>query len=353
MDSAGERQAIKEGLSNTMHLMNGFIDSMTLKCAIELRIADIIHSQGKPISLSKIASLIDSPSDPDISYLARIMRFLVLKKVFAIHHSPNGGEPLYDLTYTSRCFVHDGPFSLAPMILLFNHPLLMAPWHNFSQIVRQGGSAFKMTHGTDIWELNSKNHEVNKSFNDGMACGKILSDGILETYIDGLSSLIGTLIDVGGGTGSFIAKIVNMHPHIKGINFDLPQVIDTSPQRKGVTHISGDMFVSIPKADAIIMKAILHDWNDNECIKILQNCKKAIPEDIGKLIIVDIVLQPGDDEPLDDIRLMADLYMLANCSGKERSEVEWKYLLVKSGFPRYKIIKNADALYSIIEVYTY
>jgi hypothetical protein len=96
----------------------------------------------------------------------------------------------------------------------------------------------------------------------------------------------------------------------------------------------------------------MHGFTDESGVEILRNCKKAIPEKTGKLIIVDIVLQTDDyRDQFDDIRMVMDLMMIAQTSGgKERTEQEWKKLLKEGGFPRYKIIK-IPALQSIIEAY--
>ncbi|CAK9150072.1 unnamed protein product [Ilex paraguariensis] len=99
------------------------------------------------------------------------------------------------------------------------------------------------------------------------------------------------------------------------------------------------------------MQWIMHDWSDEDCIKILKNCREAIPEKTGKIIIVEVVLQPGGDGPFDKVGLMLDLAMLTHFSGgKERTEVEWKKILEEGGFSSYKIIK-IPALQSIIEAY--
>jgi hypothetical protein len=95
----------------------------------------------------------------------------------------------------------------------------------------------------------------------------------------------------------------------------------------------------------------MHDWSDEICVKILKNCRKAIPEESGKVIIVDVVLQPDGNGLFDDTGLVFDLLMLAHTSDeKERTELEWKKVLEGGGFPRYNIIK-IPALPSIIEVY--
>ena len=136
MQEDPEIEASLRGQADIWKYMFGFADSMALKCAVELRIADIIHSHrpsdGAPnsnpmIALSQIASCI-APS-PDITYLTRIMRLLVRRNIFAVHHPSDGGEPLYGLTDSSRWLLHDAELSLAPMLVLQNHPCLMAPWH--------------------------------------------------------------------------------------------------------------------------------------------------------------------------------------------------------------------------------
>ncbi|XWS68609.1 hypothetical protein CRYUN_Cryun04dG0105100 [Craigia yunnanensis] len=346
-----EAEAILQGQATIWQFMFSFADSMALKSAVELRIADIIHSHDGPITLAQIASRIDGTSSPDITCLARIMRLLVRRKLFSVHHPSDGGEPLYGLTHSSRWLLHDSELSLAPLILMQDHPWLMAPWHYFSQCVREGGIAFKMSHGREVFEFASGNPKFNRLFNDAMACtSKVVTRAILSGHKEGFNS-IGSLIDVGGGTGGLISEIVKAYPHIKGINFDLPHVVETAPTYAGVCHIGGDMFESIPKADAVLMKWILHDWSDEDCIKILRNCRNAIPPETGKVILVECIVQPDGNGLFDDLSLIFDLLMLAHSSGgKERTKLEWKTILKEGGFPRYKII-NIPAFLSIMEAY--
>jgi hypothetical protein len=99
------------------------------------------------------------------------------------------------------------------------------------------------------------------------------------------------------------------------------------------------------------MQWVLHDWSDEHCMKILKNCRKAIPEKSGKLIIVDIVLEKDGNDLFDETRMAFDLLMMAHTTGgKERTELEWQKLLVEAGFGRYKIIK-IPTIPSIIEAY--
>ena len=101
----------------------------------------------------------------------------------------------------------------------------------------------------------------------------------------------------------------------------------------------------------ILLQWVLHDWSDEHCIKILKNCRKAISEKIGKVIIVDIVLEKDNNDLFDETRMVFDLLLMAHTSGgKERTELEWRKLLEEGGFPSYKIIK-IPTIPSIIEAY--
>ncbi|XP_011045485.1 PREDICTED: (R,S)-reticuline 7-O-methyltransferase-like [Populus euphratica] len=346
-----EAEAMLKSQVEISQLVLGFADSMALKCAVELRLADIINSHGRPISLSQIAAGINSPSS-GISSLARIMRYLVRKEFFTAHPPSDGGETLFGLNQKSRLLIHDSEQSLAPVVIMQLNPWLLAPWHCLSQCIKEGGTAFSKAHGCEVWDLASRNPEVNRIFNEAMACtSKIVMREILSQYKDGFNN-IRSLVDVAGGIGGHVAEIVRAYPHIEGINLDLPHVVATAPKYEGVSHVAGNMFDAIPNADAIFIKRILHDWTDESCVEILRNCKRAIPEKTGKLIIADIVLQTDDHcDQLDDIRMAMDLAMFAvTTGGKERTEQEWKKLLEEGGFPRYKIIK-IPALESIIEAY--
>ncbi|XP_048137844.1 xanthohumol 4-O-methyltransferase-like isoform X1 [Rhodamnia argentea] len=358
MESPDEPEAILRGQAHIWRQMFAFADSMALKCAVELRIPDIIHSYGGgPVTLAQIASRIPAPS-PGTTYLARIMRLLVRNNIFSAQRcQPDGGhesqETLYGITPSSRWLLQ-GPgseLSLAPLVLMENHPWLMSPWHCFSDCIKTGGVAFEMAHGCKIWDFASANPEFNRLFNDGMAgTSKILVRAIVEGYKAGFKS-IGSLVDVGGGIGVTLATIIKSFPHIQGINFDLPHVIATAPAHDGITHVGGDMFETIPHAEAVFMKGIMHDWGNEDCVKILRNCRKAIPEKNGKVIIVDVVLKPEGNGMFDEIGTVLDLVMMAHCSGgKERDELEWKNIVEKGGFPRYNIIKTSSLLF-IIEAY--
>lgn len=137
MDAEGADATQKGQVAIWRHLF-GFVDSMALKCAAELGIANIIHSHGRPITLHQIAASINGSSSPDIPSLARIMRLLVRRDIFTAHQQPEGSDTLYGLTDSSRWLVTELETNLVPMVIMENHPLQLAPWHHLSHCIKEG-----------------------------------------------------------------------------------------------------------------------------------------------------------------------------------------------------------------------
>ncbi|MCL7040866.1 hypothetical protein MKW94_011007 [Papaver nudicaule] len=355
MDTAAEERL--KGQAEIWEHMFAFVDSMALKCAVELGIPDIINSHGRPVTMSEIIHSLktttsSSSSSPNVEYLTRVMRLLVHNRIFTSQFHQESNEVLFDLTRSSKWLLKDSEFNLSTLVLFEMDPILLKPWQYLSKCVQESGFPFEKAYGCKIWEFALANPQFNEFLNNALRCttSTIINEMLVE-YKDGFKGMK-SLVDVGGGTGTMMAQIVEANPHIQGINFDLPHVVATAPNHPGVEHVGGDMFVDIPEADAIMMKSVLHDWNDEYCAKILKNCYKAVTKKKdGKVILVEGVLQPDKNDTFDKAGLMFDMVMIAHTSaGKERTEEEWKILLNNAGFPRYNIIKTS-AFHCIIEAF--
>ncbi|XWS36911.1 hypothetical protein CRYUN_Cryun20dG0125800 [Craigia yunnanensis] len=305
------------------------------------------------MTLSQIAARIPFLT-LDIDRLSRVMRFLSCKKVFEATIDKESGEIMYGLTNSSKWLLtkSETEVSLVPMVLLATNPCALASWNCLSTSIAEGGACgFSRANGSTLYDFQSKNYEYKKVFGEAMACNsRVVMKVVLKYYKDGFKN-VGSMVDVGGGSGAAVAEIVKAYPHIKGFNFDLPYVVASAPEYPNVTHVGGDMFATIPYSEAVFLKWILHNWSDEKCLQILKNCRKALPERNGKVIIVDAVLHPQADSLFDVEALRYDLKMsVMTPSGKERTEDEWKKLLKEGGFSQYKIIKIPSFL-SIIEAY--
>ncbi|XP_015881373.2 desmethylxanthohumol 6'-O-methyltransferase-like [Ziziphus jujuba] len=348
-----EELAFQVQLEILNYVTSGVV-SWLLKCVVDLRIADIIHAHGGPMTLSEIASKISDAPCPRIQCLERVMRLLVHKNIFAAHRPSDGaGETLYGLTDLSKWILQDSKPNFVKFLEFLNHPDFMRPWQYLSQFLRGGDTCTIQAFGCTMWEFAADKPELDQLLTDCM-------EGTVDTYTkafidaykeDGGLNDIGTLVDVGGRTGKDIYEIVKAFPHIKGINFDLPRVIALAPTYEGVTNVPGDMFDSIPSGDALLFKTTLADHPDDIIVKLLKSCRKAIPEKNGKVIIMDIVAEEGKNHVLEEAQMVSDMTMLVcTAGGRGKTEMEWKKVFNEAGFPRYKVMKIC-ALPIIIEVY--
>ncbi|KMZ67648.1 hypothetical protein ZOSMA_25G00350 [Zostera marina] len=149
---------------------------------------------------------------------------------------------------------------------------------------------------------------------------------ILNSYTG--FNVLKTLVDVGGAVGLTIKTIISKYPNINGINFDLPHVIANAPIIHGVNNVIGNMFENIPSGDAILMKCILHDWSDEQCILLLKKCWETLGEK-GKVIVIEgiVPISPNVSNPIFE----DDINMLMVCKGgKERTEMEFRSLANRS-----------------------
>nr|KYP31089.1 Isoliquiritigenin 2'-O-methyltransferase [Cajanus cajan] len=178
----------------------------------------------------------------------------------------------------------------------------------------------------------------------------IMMNKILETY-EGFEE-ISLLVDVGGGIGQNLNMIISKYPFINGINFDLPYAIRKAPIHPGIfivdKHVEGDMFKNVPKGDAILLKVVLHNWSDEECIKILSNCYESSRQN-GKVIVVEYMV-PEEIHSTDVDKMVTGLdnMMLLN-DGSERTEKQFENLCKHSGFSHFHVATRVFSTLLVIE----
>ncbi|CAL9090912.1 unnamed protein product [Musa textilis] len=328
--------------------------SMCLKCAIELGIADVIHSHGKPITLSQLETELRIPPARS-SCFRRLMRLLVHLEYFSQISESESEKTLFGLTAMSALIMKEKVEGISPLLLLMLDQALLSPWQSVGRWLKgdEAPTPFEVAHGKDIFEVTKQNPEFNSLLQAGMASDARLVVQVLIRECGDVFRGLRSLVDVGGGTGTMAMAIAEAYPQLKCTVFDLPHVVAPLVGSRKVEVVGGDMFESIPPADAVLLKWVLHDWSDAECVRILQRCKEAIPskEEGGKVVIVEMVLNVDDSLPeLSETQLLFDLYMMANTSGKQRSEAEWGKLFKSAGFSDYTLKPLLD-LRSVIEVY--
>jgi hypothetical protein len=257
IDPIQERKATELFQAQT-HLygqMFNYLNSMSLVCAAQLGIPDIIHNHGRPITLPELVSALHIPPNKS-SCIYRLMRMLVHSGFFATTKAvigQGGGGEAYVLTPPSQLLVKDNTNCLSPFMSLIN-PAFVTPWHSLGDWFRGSEpTTFQQAYGMAFWEYNNQNPELNGLFNAAMACDSQMMNLVIrdcKPIFEGLDSMV----DVGGGTGSLARIISETFPHMNCTVLEIPQVIANLEGTENLKYVGGDMFQHIPSADAVLLK---------------------------------------------------------------------------------------------------
>ncbi|KAH9611793.1 hypothetical protein KSS87_011707 [Heliosperma pusillum] len=342
-----------EACSFAMTLTSGAVVPMVLKVVIELDVLEIIKRAGPGAFLTpaQIAAQLSTTNPEAGSMLDRMLRLLASHSMLScstrtVIGADAGVERCYGLTPVCEFLTKDedgvtvGAMTLFSSIQFSSVQLHSVQYH-LKDAVLSGGSPFKRAHGINLLEYLGMDSRFNNIFNNGMTNhSNVTLKKIIENYqgFEGIS----TLVDVGGGSGATLNMIISKYPNIKGINLDLPHVHANAPVYHGVENVTGDMFVTIPKGDAIFMKWITHDWSDKHCKKLFKNCYASLP-DHGKVIVCDYVV-PASPESSYAAKTVFhyDVLMMVACpGGKERALEEFEVLAKRAGFEGVRVACSA------------
>jgi hypothetical protein len=221
---------------------------------------------------------------------------------------------------------------------------------HFLDSIQTGKPAFQKAFGGSLFDYFAGHPADASLFNQTMVGLHGMEPAAVAAAYD--FAVFQTIADVGGSTGNMLTTILGRHEGPQGILFDMPHVVRDAPdliQKRGLTDRirieSGNFFESVPAgADAYIFSHIIHDWNEEQCLTILGNCRRAINQD-GRLLLVEMVLPSGDTPHPGK---MFDMMMLLVTGGRERTAAEYTALLAKAHFQLTQVVPTASPV-SIVE----
>ena len=215
--------------------------------------------------------------------------------------------------------------------------------------IKTGVSGMSQAFGTDTWTYLDQHPESAEVYNRGLGGLSALNDQIASVYDFPESAVV---IDIGGGQGDFLARILARNPTVRGVLFDRNSVIHSAgiaanPAFHGrVSLIAGDFFESIPPdGDIYVMKQVLHDWDDLRASAILRNCRKTMKTS-AKLLIAELIIPEAGPGAL--LGSLLYLQMLVFHGGRERAKNEFVTLLRDSSYKLQRVIATPTPI-SIIE----
>ena len=221
---------------------------------------------------------------------------------------------------------------------IFEGEMLSDRWSGLLETVRTGKTAAELLGFSSSFEMMARSPENIAIFNAAMAdLTRLVTPDVLRAYD---FSRVSHLMDVGGGAGEFVAAAARQYPRMRATVFDLQRCEEAATrhlQDAGVSDraafMAGDFFEAVPAiADLILLKSIIHDWNDERSRLILRNCRKALPQHGTLLLLERILPDAPSDSDEDRANVMSDLNMLRGPGGRERTRGEYHRLLDDAGF---------------------
>ena len=315
-------------------LLRGYLSTQAIFVAAKLGIADALASG--PRRAEALAELVGA----DAQVLRRLLRGLVNLEVL--------------------CENEDGSFALSPLgqVLGSDHPGSLAEWAVFTgevlyparagllDAVRTGQSPFPRLFGRPFFEHLADHPALAGFFGAGMTLDVRRTAAAVARAYD--FSRATRIVDVGGGHGTLIATILAAHPHLSGVLFDraesLPRARETLTAfgvADRCTLVEGDFFTQVPAGgDVYLLSWILHDWTDEESIRILTRCASAMAQSERsepRLLVLELLLPERVTQPSEVVD--ADLAMLVLTGGKERTASEYRALLAAAGLTLRQVIE--------------
>ena len=328
-------------LQQLFQLVLGYMPAMALNVVVKLGIPDLITNG--PVRAEELAKRTQISEDR----LYRIMRALSSVGVFRETEYRS-----FEHTPVSDLLRKDHPLSSHDMVNWMADPFHFHTYANLMRTVKTGESAMELAAGKPIFEFFRDEPEEGEIFNAAMVnFTRTCIGAILEAYD---FSSIRKLVDVGGGHGSVVAAILAHYPGMRGILYDLDHVVAGAQPvlaAAGVTDrcevLPGNFFEAVPAGgDAYIMKHIIHDWDDDKSLTILNNIRGALKNQSGGKVILLEAVVAGPGEP--DMAKWIDLEMMAGPGGRERTREEFQRLFEKAGFRLNRIVPTKSPL-SVIE----
>ncbi|CAO2148731.1 unnamed protein product [Urochloa humidicola] len=336
-----------------------YLTPMALRCAVELGIPTVIHNLGGAASPTDLITALSLPS-AKLPFLHRLLRLLGAVGIFTVDKS--SGEGRYCINPVSYLLV-DG----IPDEVHINHTSLVLTCTSSRYVDAAMGLAdwfkkdvvtppFEELHGATLFHesMESLDADYHNMANEALQAHDNFGIPIaMREFRDLFKGIQSVTYCCGAASGDdeFARALVKAFPHIKCTVLAYPKMIKNKSADGLINYVEGDMFDFIPPAQTVVLKLVLHHWPDEDCVKILAQCRKAIPsrKDGGKVIIGDIVIDYSAG-PMLEAHLLLDVGMMTMTKGRQRDGNEWHEIFMKAGFSDYKFLKKFGAR-GVFEVY--
>jgi SAM-dependent methyltransferase len=331
--------AVDKDRSELDLLLRGFQVSRMLRVVADLGLADRLAPDAAVV-IADLASACNVNPTP----LLRILRALAAFGVFRV--SPDG---VVSHSPRSRLLRTDTPNSLHHAARFWTTPGSWAAWGMLDAALT-GGNPHQAAWDMSRFDYLRRHGDEARIFDRFMANFPDNRHAAVAASYDFSSARL--IVDIAGGNGEALRHILGTCPGPRGLVFDRPDVVHAIPAalrlQGRIDAEGGDFFDKIPPgADCYLMMRVLHNWSDDDCSRILRNCRAAITKD-ARLLIVDHILEPDPARGKAADYLLDTQMMAMFGEARERTESEFRDLLTAAGFVVRRVIPTPSPV-SIIE----
>jgi hypothetical protein len=324
--------AVRQVLADSL----GYLYPAAMRTAVTLGVADRLADG--PKTVEQLAEEVDASAD----HLRRTLRFLATRGMFREEEDGRFG-----LTVSANLLRAGSPLPMASIVNLLTDEMYWLPAGKLDDTVRDGTTAFPDIFGAPLFDYLAEHPDRGEVFHTALdELSATEHGGIVDTYPFPETA---TVADIGGGKGGLLREVLTKNPGLSGVLFDHESVVaghqlDVPELTGRWTVEAGSFFDAVPTADIYLLKRILHDWNDADCVRILRSCRKAMAEG-GRVVVIDTVVPPGNDP---HPAKLSDLAMMIVFDGKERSEAELESLFAEADLKLARVIPTNGSV-SVVE----
>ncbi|MFI9274296.1 methyltransferase [Kitasatospora sp. NPDC052896] len=320
-----EEHRARQPAETLLRLLTGAWTTQALATSAQLRLPDAMDTR-TGIGAEVLARAVGAHPDS----VARLLRYLAM--LGAVAEDRDG----FRLTGLGTLLRADAPGSMRSLALMYGGPF----YHSFALLphaVRTGETAFEQLFGENHFDYFARHPELADRFDQSMAASSRMFEPLpAHPVLTAAGAATGprTVVDIAGGNGALLGRILTAHPNLHGTLLERPHVLeaarrslDATGAGERCTYHPGD-FADVPAgADVYILSRVLHDWDDDRCLEILRHCARAMPAHADLLVIERLLPTDGSTS----LATSWDLHMMCNVGGRERHADHYAQLFDRAG----------------------
>jgi SAM-dependent methyltransferase len=341
VEAADAQMADLQAAQSTILRITGqILPARCIAIAAELGISDKLAE--RPMTVAELSHACHVHASP----LFRLLRFLASIDIYTQDDAER-----FRNTAASEVLRDNVPGSVRSMVRTAWQDVIWDTYKELPKAIATGQTAFTLAHGNAFFDKLASEPDLGALFDASMALMSNAENSIIASaYPFGEAT---DVVDIGGGRGGLLAEILKQHSNLRGILFDQaqvladPQFISSADLMERCDLIAGNFFDAVPAHhDIYLLKRILHDWNDEDAVRILQNVSKALKPE-SRLAVIDAVIQPGNSP---DPNKYLDVGIMTLLEGRERTEEDFKDLFTRAGLQVLRILPPVSpSTMSIVE----